>query len=114
MHYRRIFLPILSLSYICTAYAIGRPDFNIVADSITHSPLANASVFDRNGKFLGTSSPAGTITCTSAGDYPITIRYMGFCEKHVPFQTADTIFCHDIVLRCNPLIVKIYHNINVY
>lgn len=109
MHYRRIFLSILSLAYICTAYAIDSPDFNIVADSITHSPLANASVFDRNGKFLGTSSPAGTITCTSAGDYPITIRYMGFREKHVPVPTADTIFLQENISQLPEVVIESRH-----
>lgn len=74
------------------AYALGRPV--IVADSTTRAPLANASIFDRNGHFAGTSGRDGRVACVSAADYPITIRYMGYNERHVQ-SAADTILMQE-------------------
>lgn len=74
------------------AYALGRPV--IVADSTTRAPLANASIFDRNGHFAGTSGRDGRVACVSAADYPITIRYMGYNERRVQ-SAADTILMQE-------------------
>lgn len=67
----------------------------IVADSLTHEPLANASVFGHNGVFIGTSGLNGSITCAAPSDYPITVRYMGYRERTVEASTADTVFMQE-------------------
>lgn len=78
----------------------------VVADSLTHLPLANASIFDRDGKFVGTSNPRGGIVCVSANDYPITVRYMGFKEKNVCNTSVDTIFLQEYVMQLPEVTVE--------
>ena len=66
----------------------------IVADSLSHEPLAYASVFDRDGHFLGTTTTDGMVKCAVAADYPLTIRHMGFHEQRIehPVRRPDTLF----------------------
>ena len=64
----------------------------IVADSATHAPLPNASVFDRHGNVLGMCNSKGRIPYISPDCYPITIRYLGFKEQTVAKADRDTIF----------------------
>jgi hypothetical protein len=66
----------------------------IVADSLSHEPLAYASVFDRDGHFLGTTTTDGMVKCAVAADYPLTIRHMGFHELRIehPVRRPDTLF----------------------
>ncbi len=76
-------------------YIAGQNRRVTVADSLTRSGLPNASVFNHRGSFIGTSDNAGTITCASDTDYPITIRYIGYWEKTADIADGDTIFLHE-------------------
>ncbi|MCM1356686.1 MAG: carboxypeptidase-like regulatory domain-containing protein [Staphylococcus sp.] len=78
----------------------------VVADSLTRSPLANASVFDSKGKFIGTGNIAGVVSCASETDYPLTIRYMGFHERLVPEVTADTVFLRENISELPEVVVE--------
>ena len=75
------------------AYANGQVLSRVVADSLSRSPLPSASVFNHKGDFIGMSRTNGKITCASAADYPITVRYLGYHERTIPYGYGrDTIF----------------------
>lgn len=86
---RLIFILLLSM---LAADMSGQPGCAVVVDSLTRLPLSNASVFDCRGKFVGVTRSDGGVACASEADYPVTIRYMGFCEKAVERASVDTIF----------------------
>lgn len=91
---RLIFVHLMLLTIVSDAF--GQSRIPVVVDSETHKPLANASVFDRKGKFIGISDAKGVITCASVSDYPITVRYMGFYERTVAKSGGvDTIFMRE-------------------
>lgn len=73
-------------------YADGELHIAIVADSLTHSPLIKASIYSNNGRLLGMSGKDGNIACATPGDYPITIRYMGYHDKTISRISCDTVF----------------------
>lgn len=50
----------------------------VVVDSATGTPLAKASVFDRNGSVAGICSDSGRLPYISPDAYPVTIQYMGY------------------------------------
>lgn len=78
-----------------------------VADSLTHAPLSNASVFNHKGDFLGISDKRGSVSCTSAADYPLTIRYMGYTERSVSNPAvADTLFLSENFAELPEVIVE--------
>ena len=81
-----------------------------MADSVTHAPLSNASIFDRNGRFIGISRENGAISGASLSDYPITIRYMGFAEKSVYDASADTIFLQENVTELPEVVFESRQN----
>lgn len=99
----RRLLFVLIILFSVTADAAAR---FVVADSLTRSPLANASVFDSSGKFIGTGNSAGIVSCASETDYPLTIRYMGFHEKLVPRATADTVFLRENISELPEVVVE--------
>ena len=78
----------------------------VVADSLSHLPLANASVFGCNGNFIGTSDSKGHVSCATPADYPITLRYMGFHEKSVPSSDVDTIFLQEHITELSEIVVE--------
>lgn len=78
----------------------------IIADSITHIPLPNASVYDRNGTAIGLSSNKGVLPKFSKDSYPITVRYLGFQEKMVTEECSDTIFLCENVSELPEVIVN--------
>ncbi len=78
----------------------------VVADSITRCPLPNASVFNKTGTFIGTGKSNGNITCAAPSDYPITIRYMGYNEITVPYESMDTIFLKENISELPEVIVE--------
>ncbi len=89
---KRILLIILY--YIAVAgifYVSGQSRHIVVVDSLTRSPLSHASIFNNNGKFIGTSRTNGRITCAKSSDFPLTIRYVGYYERTVPNACIDTI-----------------------
>lgn len=55
-----------------------RAEGTYVVDEATGEPLARASVFDRNGRFLGLTSGKGRLPYASEGDYPLTVRFIGY------------------------------------
>lgn len=89
---RRLFLP---LALAVTAPLGALPHNTVVADSITRAPLAYASVFDRKGRFAGTTDRNGHIAYVSPADYPVTVRYMGYTQLTVPYPAADSLFMQE-------------------
>lgn len=78
----------------------------VVADSLTHTPLPNASIFNNKGSFIGTSSTKGHISCALLSDFPITIRYIGYAERSVPKECGDTIFLIENISELHEVIVE--------
>jgi len=101
----RLSIMLLVLS-LFTTNIDGQSRIAVVADSLTCTPLANASIFNRKGNFVGTSDSNGGISCASASDYPITIRYMGFYEKVVPGVNVDTIFLQENITQLPEVVVE--------
>lgn len=77
----------------------------VVVDSVTSLPLASASVFDKNGKFMGASSSKGVIAFVSRSDFPINVRYIGFKEKMIEDSELDTIFMQESITELPEVIV---------
>lgn len=50
----------------------------IVADSVTHAPLPNATIFDRHGNAIAICDSNGKMPYISDSSYPITVRYLEF------------------------------------
>lgn len=84
------------LSAVASAEAAAVTPNAVVADSAGRSPLPGASVFDRNGKTIGVCNARGRMPLAAPGDYPLTVRYLGFREKTVDDASADTIFLQEI------------------
>lgn len=84
-----IFISLLTFSIL---NAESRQRHIVVADSATHSPLANASVFDARGNFIGMSRTNGQIYAILPNDYPLTVRYLGYREKQILQSDKDTVF----------------------
>lgn len=81
--------------------------FNVVvADSITHIPLPNASIYDKNGVAIGMSNNKGVLPKLSKDSYPITVRYLGFQEKTVIGEIPDTIFLSEYVSELPEVVVE--------
>ena len=87
---------IIIILFFCSIYSVeGQTRNAVVVDSVARTPLSSASVFDRQGNTIGISDVRGRLPSISSGSYPITIRYLGFQEKVVPFAGADTIFLQE-------------------
>lgn len=78
----------------------------IVADSVTHAPLPGASIFDQQGKFIGISNNNGKLPDASANLYPLTIRYLGYKEKHVEKSNNDTVFLTEISTELPEVVIE--------
>lgn len=72
--------------------AQGKTNAPVIADSLTHKPLANVYIFNDKGKFIGASRANGHIDGFTEHVRSITIRCMGFKEKAVAYPYPDTIF----------------------
>lgn len=92
-------MPLLRITFLAILLSIivieGIARDAVVADSITRMPLGNAAVFDRHGRLVGTCKADGRIPYVYASEYPITVRFMGFKEKSVPWTDGDTIFLQE-------------------
>lgn len=77
-----------------------------VSDSLTRSPLPNASVFNHRGSFIGTSDGAGKISCASEADYPLTIRYIGYSEKTIRNFPGDTIYLSENIAQLPEVVIE--------
>ena len=78
----------------------------VVADSDTRKPLHGASVFDSNGRFIGTSTKKGRIACASAIHYPLTISFMGYEPAEAISPLADSIFMRPAVNVLQEVVVS--------
>lgn len=77
----------------------------VVADSASRVTLPGASVFDGNGRFLGTSNANGIIRCASESDFPLTVRYLGYYDNKAD-AGADTIFMRENAIQLSQLTVQ--------
>lgn len=63
----------------------------IVVDSLSHQPLASASLFDHNGNVLGMTDLKGRIPYLPPASFPVSVRYLGYNETIVE-AAVDTVF----------------------
>lgn len=78
----------------------------IVADSATHVPLPNASIYDKDGTPAALSNSNGALPRISQSRYPITVRYLGFNERTVLFGSTDTIFLSENVSELPEVVIE--------
>ncbi|MBD5355960.1 MAG: hypothetical protein HDR88_03005 [Bacteroides sp.] len=78
----------------------------IIADSLTHMPLVNASIFNCKGSIIGTTGLNGVIPKINSSDYPIAVRYMGFNEKIISDCLEDTVFLQENPIELPEIIVE--------
>ena len=79
----------------------------IVVDSVSWTPLAGASVFDRKGHFIGQCGNLGKTPRIDRRDYPVTIRIIGYKELRLPEPlAADTIFLAENATELDEVIVS--------
>lgn len=100
------FIIMISVLFIGICNVDGQTHHLIMADSITRSPLPNASIFSHRGSFIGTSGTNGNITCASSSDFPITVRYMGYLERTIPSECNDTVFLIENIAELPEVIVE--------
>lgn len=86
-------------------YIHGKSTLIVVADSLDHSPLANASVFDNKGNLIGVSDNDGVIRCAASRAFPITLRYLGYSEKYVETPGLDSIFMQESIYQLPEFVV---------
>lgn len=103
---RRYISIIVSVLALVVGISEGRANNIIVADSTSHIPLPNASVYDRNGTAIGMSDRNGVLPTISPGSYPITVRYLGFNDKSVSATGRDTIFLSYAISELAEVIVE--------
>lgn len=96
-----LFLVALILTLPC-ALGQRRP---VVADAVTHRPLANATVLDRKGKVAGICSADGVMPRIEAGQYPLTVRYLGYDDAMVKTAGSDTVFLNERYTSLDELVV---------
>lgn len=78
----------------------------VVADSVTHIPLPNASVYSNSGNAVGVSNGKGILPRISQENYPITIRYIGFNDKIVRHENQDTVFLSENISELPEVVVQ--------
>ncbi|MDE5595318.1 MAG: hypothetical protein K2I89_07080 [Muribaculaceae bacterium] len=78
----------------------------IVVDSLTRLPLASASLFDRDGNMIGVSGLNGRLPLVYPENYPLTLRYLGYKEKTIPYAVIDTIFLQENIAELPEFIVE--------
>ena len=100
----------LLIAFLCAFDMAGQLRSFVVADSVTRMPLSNASIFDRGGRFLGTSDVKGKVSCALASDYPITLRYLGYHERTVPEPLSDTIRMSESIMELPEVVVESRNN----
>lgn len=95
----RVWIIIIIMMLTTCSPTAARTRRAVVADSMTHAALPNASVFGRNGSALGICTHDGQLPAISDNDYPVTIRYMGFKEKTITRAAYDTIFLQENIVE---------------
>lgn len=78
----------------------------VVVDSLSRQPLPSASVFDKNDRLIGLCNSDGKMPYISIDSYPVTIRYLGFCEKQMDKISSDTIFLAENVFDLDEIVVE--------
>lgn len=78
----------------------------VVADSVSHVPLPNASIYNGKGDAIGISNHRGVLPKIPRDNYPITIRYIGFNEKTVAEEIPDTIFLSENASELPEVVVE--------
>ncbi|MCM1092990.1 MAG: hypothetical protein NC421_03470 [Lachnospiraceae bacterium] len=99
---------VIAISVLCFSVLAmeGRSGSMVVADSVTHSPLPHASIFDRDGNVIGVCDSRGCIPYVSEDSYPIAIRYLGFKEGVVWSPDTDTIFLRESFSELPEIVVE--------
>ncbi|MDE6497650.1 MAG: carboxypeptidase-like regulatory domain-containing protein [Muribaculaceae bacterium] len=97
---------LLSLILLLMFYNGAEGRHIVVADSVTHDPLARASIFSVNGTFIGLGDSFGNLPYISSSDFPVTVRYMGYKERTVDAVMPDTIFMQENPMELNEVVVS--------
>lgn len=84
----RIFIFALTIVLVCKGTVIAKN--TTVVDAISHTPLPRVSIFDRNGKMIGTANDNGILPAISKSDFPLTLRSLGYKDISVT-SISDTI-----------------------
>ena len=75
---------LISICYIFSFAALTANGEVRIIDNETKEPLAKASVFDKNGKFIAVTDDNGIVPVNVSNTaYPINIRYVGYVPKEV-------------------------------
>ncbi len=101
----RIFFITIILLIATALKAAADTSYPVVADSLTRTPLASASIFDNRGSVIGMTNARGRAPHVPATAYPLTVRYLGYKEVAVD-QPADTIFMAEIPTELNEVVVQ--------
>lgn len=94
---------LISALALTTAAQTRRP--TVVADSLSRQPLAGASVFDADSRFIGISDRNGALPKAAAGRQ-ITVRYMGYHERTLAPERPDTILMVENVTELPEVVVQ--------
>lgn len=95
------FLPLFA---VLAASGAERPV--VIADSVSRAPLANASLFDRQGNFIGIAGPDGRVPYIPADCYPATVRYLGYEEHQLQAGGPDSVFLREIDTRLPEVVIE--------
>lgn len=91
---------------LCCLQGWGQTQRTVVADSLTRTPLPNASVYDRRGNAVAITDRKGRLPYIRPQAYPVTIRYIGFEEKEITGPGSDTVFLSQSVSDLPEVVVK--------
>ena len=101
----RLVVILLALA-VCVCDGLAQKRYVVVADSITRTPLVNASVFNCEGVFIGNTREKGLIRCANEADYPLTVRYLGYYDEAIPLEAPDTVFLKANVAELPEIVVE--------
>ncbi len=79
---------------------------SVVVDSLTRIPLPKASIYDRNGNFIGVSNDIGQLPKVERQAYPLTISYMGYSPAVASFPDVDTLFLRETGFELPEIVVE--------
>lgn len=102
---RHIILTSMALAVASVPMNLSADNF-VVADSVTHIPLPNASVYNCRGKAIGMSDLNGVLPGLSKDSYPITVRYLGYYDRIVTTENSDTVFLSENVSQLPEVVVS--------
>ena len=105
IRYLRLYIVVLAV-VLTGLMTEGQTGNTVVADSVTHVPLAGASVFDFQGHGIGVCNSKGRMPYIPASSYPVIVRCLGFKEKTVSNAETDTIFLQENLTELPEVIVE--------